>query len=86
MKTSSFYLERFEEYVDLVNECARERIFSNCIVDCDKCPVYQECVDFWDEYVTTPPRRDPDFYKNCFARLRELRMLKHLSIVDESVI
>ncbi len=74
--------EGFEEAEKLFNGCAYEGFLAppRGYLDCDLCPVKEECLRFWNQYVVVEPRRpkEKEKYLNAVTKkVRALRRRKH---------
>jgi hypothetical protein len=70
--------ESFEEAEQLFNNCAYEGFFDppRGYPDCDLCPVKEECLKFWDNYVIVEPLRPKQKERYLSIVARKARALK----------
>ncbi len=70
--------EGFEEAERLFNNCAYESFFAppRGYLDCDFCPVKDECLKFWNEYVVVMPARPKEKGKYLGTVTKKVRALK----------
>lgn len=68
----------FEEAEKLFNDCAYEGFFvpPRGYLDCDLCPVKEECLRFWNEYVVVEPMRPKEKEKYLNTVIKKAKALK----------
>ena len=65
----------FEEAEKLFNDCANEGFFAplQSYLDCDFCPVKDECLKFWNDYVSVEPNlQEREEYLDTVKRAIEI--------------
>jgi hypothetical protein len=70
--------EGFKEAEKLFNNCAHEGFFAapRGYLDCDFCPVKEECLKFWNEYVVVEPTRPKEKEKYLNTVTKKVKALK----------
>jgi hypothetical protein len=58
-----------------IDRCASEGRFTKP-VDCDLCPVRQECLAYWDEFIATEYKNEGSVSMHL-KRLKQIRRKKH---------
>ena len=74
--------EGFDEAERQFNGCADERFFASprSCIDCDFCPVREECLRFWKDYVVAEPLRPEEkerYLGTVTKKMRRIRRRKH---------
>jgi len=74
--------EGFEEAERLFNNCADEGFFAppRGYLDCDFCPVKEECLRFWDNYVVVEPTRPKEkgkYLNTVTKKVKAIKRRKH---------
>ena len=74
--------EGFEEAERLFNDCADEGFLAlpRGYLDCDFCPVREECLKFWNEYVVVEPTRPKErerYLSTVTKKMRKIKRRKH---------
>ena len=67
----------FDEAVGILDKCAYEK-FLNFRIDCDRCPVLDQCIDFWFDYGSNLGTNNPKYTLDGFkARFLAIKYSKH---------
>ena len=72
-QSSSAFGSDYDEAVSLLDKCAYEK-YLDFRIDCDRCPVSGQCIDFWFDYGsnlgTNNPKYTLDGFKDGFLVIK----------------